>query len=130
MLRGRPVWKDVPQMAAAAAAMHFGPRHAMASTPGAPGGAIEGIVKTRPAGAAIEFLGRDKKPLAASGADKDAGTLFVIEGATARRFGSMRAHHPVLFRREKAPTLFLRMGDFKHFAWHDLLLPWAAIFGK
>jgi hypothetical protein len=116
--RRRPIRKDVAQMAAAAAAMHLRPRHAMASILGALHGAFEGIVEARPAGAAFEFFGRDEKALATSGADEGAGSLFMIQGAAAGRLRTMRAHDSILFRREKAPPLFLGMGDFKSFAWH------------
>src|SRR3984893_780207 len=111
--------ESVAQMAAAAAAMHLRPRNAMASILGALHGAFEGIVEARPAGAAFEFFGRDEKTLATSGADEGAGALFMIQGAAAGRLRTMRAHDSILFRREKAPPLFLGMGDFKKFclAW-------------
>ena len=49
-----------------------------------------------------------------------AGALFMIQGAAAGRLRTMRAHDSILFRREKAPPLFLGMGNFKSFAWHSV----------
>ena len=126
-MRGRrPVWKDVAQMAAAAAAMHFRPRHAMAAVIGALDGAFEGIIKTRPTGAALEFLGRHEKALSAAGAHEGAGAFFMVERAASRRLRAMRAHHSILFRGEKAPPLFIVMGDFKLYALHGPSLPWGS----
>jgi hypothetical protein len=99
----------MPQMAAAAAAMYFRPRHAMASILGALNGAFKRIVKARPAGAAVEFLARHEEALPTAGADESATTLFMIEGATAGRLRAMRAHDSILFRREKAPPLFVAL---------------------
>ena len=45
MRRRRAVWKEVAEMAAAAAAMHLRPGHAMASILGALKGAFDGIVE-------------------------------------------------------------------------------------
>src|ERR1700738_1757035 len=103
------------QMAAAAAAMHLGPRHAMASILGVLDGALERIVKTRPAGAAVEFLFRREEALSASRADKDAWPLFMIEGAASRCLRIMRAHDSILFRREKAAPLLIGMGHLERF---------------
>ena len=107
------------QMAAAAAAMHFRPGHAVASILAVLDGAFEGIVKTRPAGAALEFLFRHEERLSAAGAHEGAGAFFIVEGAASRGLRAMRAHHSILFRREKAPPFFIGMGDFKRLAWHD-----------
>ena len=79
-------------MAAAAAAMHFRPRHAMAGVIGVLDGAFEGIVKARPAGAALEFFGRHEKPLSTAGAHEGAGAFFKVKGATSRCLRAMRAH--------------------------------------
>src|ERR1700730_26643 len=125
MRRRRPVWKDVAQMAAAAAAMHFRPRHAMAAVIGVLDGAFEGIVKTRPAGAALEFLFRREERPSASRANKYARPLFMVEDAASRCLSAMRAHDPILFRRKQTPPFFIGMGHVKQLALHDTPLPWA-----
>jgi hypothetical protein len=122
----RPVWKDMAQMATASATTHLGPRHAVAFVLGGINGAFNRIVEAWPTSATIEFLARSEEPLSTSGADEGAGTLFVIEGATAWHLGPMRTHDSILFRRENAPPLFLGMGDFKGFAWYHRSLQWAA----
>ena len=126
MRRRRPIRKNMAQMAAAAAAMHLGAYHAMAPIPAVLDGAFAGIVKTRPARAAIEFFARHEKTLSASRADKYAWPLFMIEGAASRCLRAMRAHHAILFRREKAPPFLIGVGDFKHLVLHHLLLQWLA----
>jgi len=120
----RSVRKDMAQMTAAAAATHLGPRHAMASIPGVLDRAFEGIVKTRPAGAALEFFGGSEERLSASRANKYARPLFMIEGAASRCLRAMRTHHSILFWREKAPPFFIGMGHVKRPALHGPSLPW------
>jgi len=126
MRRRRAVWKDVAEMAAAAAAMHLRPGHAMASILGALKGALDGIVEAWPAGATLEFLARHEKPLATARADKSAGTLFMDERAASRSFRAMPAHDPVLFLRKQAPPFLIGMGDVKCLVLHHLSLRWAA----
>jgi hypothetical protein len=123
MRRRRPIRKNMAQMAAAAAAMHLGAYHAMAPIPALLDGAFAGIVKTRPASAAIEFFARHEKALSAAGAHEGAGAFFMVEGAAARRLRAMRAHHSILFRREKAPPFFICMGYVKRLALHGHSLP-------
>jgi len=116
----------VAEMAAAAAAMHLRPRHAMASILGALKGAFDGIVEAWPASAALEFFARHEKPLTAARADKSAGTLFMDERAAPRSFRAMPAHDPVLFLRKQALPFLIGMGDFKRLVLHHLSLRWAA----
>lgn len=108
------------EVAAAAAAMNLRSAHAMAAILCALHGAVNRIVKARPASAAFEFLGGHEKTLAASGANKRTCPLFVIERATAGRLGTVPAHDPVLFLGEQAPPFFLGMGNFKCFVLHLL----------
>jgi len=112
------------QMAAAAAAMHFRPRHAMASILAVLDGAFDGIVEARPAGAAFEFLGRNEKTLSTASAHEGAGAFLMIEGAAAGRLGTMPTHDAILFRREKAPPFFIRTSNVKRLALHGPSLPW------
>lgn len=118
MRRWRAVWKDMAEVAAAAAAMHLRSAHAMAAIHSAFDGAVNRIVKARPAGAAFKFFGGREKTLAASGANKRTRPLFVIERATSGRLGAMRPHDPVLLRGQQAPPFFLGMGNFKCFVLH------------
>src|SRR5262249_2601411 len=90
--RGGAVLQNVAEMAAAAAAMHLGADHAPTAIGGALDRARLRIVKTRPAGAAVELGLGDEQRLAAAGAGERAGTLLVIERATARPFGAVLAH--------------------------------------
>src|SRR5258705_9850910 len=53
--RLRSVVEDVTEMAAAAAAMNFGPQHPQSPVFGLADGVFEWLIKTRPAGAALEF---------------------------------------------------------------------------
>src|ERR1700761_6018912 len=85
--RRRAVLEDMAEMAAAAAAMHFGAGHEIAVVGRGLDRSRLRIVETRPAGAAVELLLRYEQRLAAADASKRAGALFVVERATARRLG-------------------------------------------
>lgn len=117
----RPVGKDMAKVAAAAAAMHLGPRHAKAFILGRLDCAFDRIVETRPARSAFEFFGGSKKPLPASRADKSAWPLFTKERAASRRLRPMPAHDAILFRLKKVAPLFVGVSDFKLFGPHGSL---------
>src|SRR5450631_2112291 len=53
----RSIREHMPQMSAAAGAMHFGPRHSEAAVSGGAHGPGQGREKTRPTRAAVEFRG-------------------------------------------------------------------------
>src|SRR5271169_3763601 len=55
-----PIVEDVTEMAAAAAAMNLGAQHAEGAVLGCADGVLQRLVKTRPAGAALEFRLRRK----------------------------------------------------------------------
>src|SRR5580704_15660512 len=76
--RRRPVLEHVAEMAAAAAAMHFGTFHTPAAVGRGFDRAWHRIVETRPAGAAFEFRLGPEKLLIAAGAVKRAGALLVV----------------------------------------------------
>src|SRR6266852_6176526 len=86
--RRRAVVEYVAEMAAAAAAMHLGARHAVAAIDRGLDRARLRIVEARPAGAALEFALRDEQRLAAARAGKRARALLVIERAAARHRGA------------------------------------------
>src|SRR5687767_16034021 len=65
--RRRAVGKHVAEMAAAAAAMHFGPLHAVGAVDRFLHGARLRIVEARPPGAALELLLRCEQLLPAAG---------------------------------------------------------------
>src|SRR5580658_5352245 len=81
MRRRRAVLEDVAEVAAAAAAMHFGAHHAVVAVGRGLDRPGDRIVEARPAGAALEFLLGDEQLLAAAGAGEFAGALLVIERA-------------------------------------------------
>src|SRR6185437_11542760 len=63
--RLRAIVEDVAEMAAAAAAMHLGPRHAEGAVFGGRDGVFERLVEARPARAALEFgVGREQRKVA------------------------------------------------------------------
>src|ERR1700683_706819 len=108
-MRGRrAVVEDMAEMAAAAAAVDLGALHAPAAVGGGIDRAWLRIVKTRPAGAALEFLVRGEQRLPAAGAIERAGALLIIERAAARPFGAVLAHDMELLGREQ--LLPLRLG--------------------
>src|SRR5258707_14983747 len=53
--RLRPIIENVTEMAAAAAAVDFGPQHPEGAVFGFADGIVERLIETRPAGAALEF---------------------------------------------------------------------------
>src|ERR1700675_4278316 len=59
--RLRPIVEDVTEMATAAAAVNFGPQHPKGPVFGLADGVLERLVKTRPAGAALEFRFRGEQ---------------------------------------------------------------------
>src|SRR5215470_9324335 len=79
MRRRRAVFENVPEVTAAAAAMHFGADHAVARIGRRLHRAGIRIVEARPAGAAFELGLRDEELLSATRAIKRPGTLFVIQ---------------------------------------------------
>src|SRR5262249_24722252 len=124
MRRRRAIGKDMAEMAAATAAMHFAAHHAKDFVLRGLNRAFDRIIKTRPAGSAFELPRRRKEPLSASGADENARTPFVIKRAASRRLRAMRAHDAILLRGEKAAPLLVGMRHLEHLALHDFsLLP-------
>src|SRR5580693_5967838 len=74
--RLRAIVEDVAEMAAAATAVNFGAQHAEGAVLGLADGVLERLIKTRPAGAALEFgVGREQRQVTA-GAGEDALAMF------------------------------------------------------
>src|SRR5436853_936605 len=95
----------MPQMAAAIGAMKLRPQHAMAGVGRGFHRPRLGVVKTGPAGAAVEFGRSIEQFGAAAGTLELAGALFMIQGTGTRTFGAMLDQNPVLFGREGAKGL-------------------------
>src|SRR5262245_47278698 len=74
--RLRAIVEDVAEMAAAAAAVHLGPRHAEGAVGVGADGIVERLVEARPTGAALELgLGGKQRQVTAGAGE---GTLAVL----------------------------------------------------
>src|SRR5882762_11211701 len=80
------VVEDMAEVAAAAAAMHFGAEDAEGAILGLADGVFQGLIKTRPAGAAFEFGLRGEQRQVAAGAGEDALAMLLQERARTRPF--------------------------------------------
>src|SRR5437899_7848133 len=108
--RLRPVIKDVTEMAAAAAAVDFGTQHPKGAVFGLADGVVERLIKTRPAGAALEFRLRGEQRQVAAGAGEDALAMLLEQRARTRALGALLAQDVILLRRQlRAP---FRIGLF------------------
>src|SRR5260370_12189854 len=108
--RFRPVVEDVAEMAAAAAAVNFGPQHPKSTVFGLADGVLERLIKTRPAGAALEFRFRGEQRQIAAGAGEDALAMLLEQRARTGALGPFLAQDFVLLRRQlRAP---FRIGLF------------------
>src|SRR5205807_4936607 len=104
---------NVAEMAAAAAAVNFGPGHEETAVGVGFDRLAERRPKARPAGAAVEFGVRRKERLSAPGAVIDSGAVLLIEGARSGAFGAVLPQHPVLRRRQFTPPLLLAQRNRK-----------------
>src|SRR5262245_27746479 len=109
--RRRAVGKHMPQMAAAAAAMHFGAQHAIAAVLGGFDRAVDWSVEAWPAGAALELGLRREQRLVAGGANECARALFIEQRAAARPLGAVLAHDVILLGRQQLAPLRLSVRD-------------------
>src|SRR5258707_15280281 len=74
--RLRPIVEHVAEMAAATAAVNFGPQHPKSAVLGFADGVFERLIKARPAGAALELgLRREQRQVAAGAARREGGAL-------------------------------------------------------
>src|SRR5438309_4123960 len=89
--RLRPVVEDVPEMAAAAAAVDFGPQHAEGPVFGLADGVVERLIEARPAGAALELGLRGEQRQVATGAGEDALAMLVQQRARTWALGALLA---------------------------------------
>src|SRR6267143_1020886 len=108
--RLRPIVENVTEMAAAAAAVDFGSQHPEGAVFGLADGVLERLIKTRPAGAALEFRLRGEQRQVAAGAGEDALAMLLEQRARSRTLGALLAQDVILLRRQlRAP---FRIGLF------------------
>src|SRR6202158_4841618 len=108
--RLRPIVENVTEMAAAAAAVDFGPQHPKGAVFGLADGVVERLIKTRPAGAALEFRFRGEQRQVAAGTGEDALAMLLEQRARSRPLGALLAQDLILLRRQlRAP---FRIGLF------------------
>src|SRR5262249_5304897 len=107
----RAVFKDMAEMAAAAAAVHLGADHAVT----AGGRGLDcvglGIIGARAAGAPPELGLGDEQLLSATGTIERAGALFIIQRAAARPLGAVLAHDVILLGAENFAPFRFGMAD-------------------
>src|ERR1700730_18120947 len=96
--RLRPIVENVTEMAAAAAAVDFGPQHPKGAVFGLADGVVERLIKTRPAGAALEFRLRGEQRQVAAGAGEDALAMLLQQRARTRALGALFAQDLILLR--------------------------------
>ena len=113
MRGGRPVFKDVAQMAAACRAVDLGTGHPKAAINCRFGCSWHGIVKAGPASAAFEFCFGFKEFLPATRAGKAACMLFRQKRAATGTFGTVSAHHAKLFRGQHLTPFRIGPGNRK-----------------
>src|SRR4029077_1863191 len=111
MGRRRTIFKDMAEMTAAAAAMHFGADHAVTAIGRGFDRAGLGIIEARPAGAALELGLGNEQFLIATGAIEHAGAFFVIQRAAARPLGAVLAHDVILLGSENFAPFRFGMAD-------------------
>src|SRR6185437_16657617 len=113
--RLRTVVEDMTKVAAAAAAMHLGPRHPEGSVFRGADGIIERLEKARPAGAALELgIGGEQRQVAA-GAGEDALAVFPEQRAGTRTLGALLAQDFILLRRELRAPFGVGLFDLEFF---------------
>src|SRR4029079_2656826 len=102
--RRRSVLEDVPEMSAAAAAVHFGARHEERLIDRGADRVRERLPEARPPGAVLKLRLRGEQRQIAARAGKRSLALFLVERARAGTLGAVPAQHVVLRRRElRAP---------------------------
>src|SRR5579863_5592243 len=102
--RLRSIVEQVTEMAAAAAAVNFGPQHPESPVFGLADGVIERLIEAGPAGAALEFGLRGEQRQVAAGASEDALAMLLEQRARARALGALLAQDLILlWRKLRAP---------------------------
>src|SRR6195952_5753977 len=102
-------------MAAAAAAVNFSPQHPKGAVLGLADGIVERLIKTRPAGAALEFRLRGEQRQVATGAGEDALAMFLEQRARSRALGAFLAQDFILLRRQLRTPFRIGLFDLEFF---------------
>src|ERR1700733_6143169 len=108
--RLRSIVENVPEMAAAAAAVNFGAQHPQGPVLGLADGVLERLIEARPAGAALIFCLRGEQRQVAAGAGEDALAVLLEQRARSGTFGAFLAQDGILLRGQLRPPL--RVGLF------------------
>src|SRR4051794_20214388 len=111
--RLRPIVEYVPEMSAAAAAMHRGSLHEERVVSGGADRVRQRLPETRPAGSALVLGVRREQRQVAARAGERTLALFLVERARAGAFRALPAQHVVLRRRETAAPLLVALADFE-----------------
>src|SRR5262245_39796569 len=95
-----PIIKDMAEMAAAAAAMHLGPGHAVGAILGGADGVLQRLKEARPSGAALELgVGRKQRQVA-TGAGKNPLAMLLQKRARPGSLRALIAQDLILLRRQ------------------------------
>src|SRR3981189_2988423 len=106
----RPIVEHVTELASARGAGNLGPKQPKGAVFGLADGVVERLIKTRPAGAALEFRLRGEQRQVAAGTGEDALAMFLEQRARSRPLGAFLAQDLILLRRQlRAP---FRIGLF------------------
>src|SRR5438309_4085605 len=106
------VLEDVAQMAAAAAAVHLHPLHAVARIPLRGDGARVGRAReARPAGAALELVVGAEQLRAAARAHEAPRLVVVPQRSAEGALGALLAEHAILLERQLAAPLIVGLLD-------------------
>src|SRR6478736_4545568 len=117
------------EVAAALAAMHLGPHHAVARVLRLSYRTRERREEARPAGAALELpIGHEQRLTACCTAER-ARPLFLEQRTRPRPLGVVFTQHRVLLRRQDATPLFVCFFDGKGH-WSLVLGPWSLLLGS
>src|ERR1700681_3337683 len=111
--RLRSIVEDVAEMAAAAAAVNFGPQDPESPVFGLADGVVERLVKTRPAGAALEFRLRREQRQVAAGTGEDALAMLLEQRARSRTLGALLAQDVILLRRQLCAPFRIGLFDLE-----------------
>jgi hypothetical protein len=91
------VGENMPEMTTALRAMDLGPRHPVAAVDGCRDRVFpQRRPETGPSGSALELRLRQEQRLAAPGAPKRAGPLFLVQRTRSARLGAVLTQHVVL----------------------------------
>src|ERR1700686_5251601 len=94
--RLRPIVEDVAEVAAAAAAVDFGPQHSEGTVFGLADRVLQRLIEARPAGAALEFRLRGEQRQVTAGAGEDALAMLLEQRARTGPLGALLAQDLVL----------------------------------